>query len=122
LNYGFEERPSRAALIAGAMFGSALGIVGAFLAFLAATAIFFMIADALPTLGGIPAIATYAAFLLVPTLAFASVLRSKEARFGPRVMAAVAIVALVVLGAGEVTGLFVVYPHQMHFYITPVAP
>jgi hypothetical protein len=88
-------------------------------AFFFATALFFMIANALPAFTGIPARATYIAFLLVPALAFAGVLRSKEARFGPRVIGIVAIVVLTILGAGEITGLLVVYPHHAHFYITP---
>jgi hypothetical protein len=119
VNYGFEEKPSRFALMTGGFFGALMGLIGAFFAFLVATAIFIMIGDALPALRGIPALIFYIAFLLVPALAFSSVLRTKEARFGPRVMAVTAIVVLTTLGVGEVTGLFVIYPRNMHFFITP---
>jgi hypothetical protein len=119
MNYGFDEQPTRAGLIAGAILGALAGVIGGLFAFLAATAFFVMIGDAVPSLSGIAATVLYFAFLLVPTLAFASILRRKEARFGPRVMSLIGMCVLMILGIGEVTSTFVIYPRNLHFYITP---
>lgn|GEM_PF-3595513 len=119
MNYGFEEHPSRAALIASALFGGLAGIIAATLAFLVATAFFVMIADAFPSLTGAPALAVYVVLLLVPAIPLAGIMKTKEARFGPRVMSVVGLMVLAILSAGEVSGLLLLYPRNLHFYIVP---
>jgi hypothetical protein len=122
VNYGFEEKPSRIALVFGVVFGAATGLVAGFFGFFAATALAGLIGDALPSLSGLPALAVYIGFLTLPAGAFASVARARHATLGARVMCGVAFAVVAALAVGEVTGTIRLYPHDFHFFIAPIAP
>jgi hypothetical protein len=122
VNYGFEDPPGPVCLAVGAFFGSAMGAIGALVAFFLATALTNMLYDAMPLLPGPWRIALYLFIAGLPALAFAGIARNAEATKSARVMGVFGLTVLVVLVAGEIGGFLQLYPHRLHFYIVPAIP
>ena len=120
MRYGFEEKPHIVARFIWWALAAVCGAVGGLLAELVVTGFTDSIVAALPSMRGIGHVALYVGLALVPAGVFAAVARSRKADTSARVLGAAALVVLVLIVGGELTGTIVLQRDHTPFYIAPV--